>query len=241
MSTETEPIALAQIRAKTTSKSTNKLDQLIETENNIKHLKEILPGDHIVLVLGPEKYLHTILNSVYHEIDQIECIFYDNYSENYQPLLAELLLGELRENAKEKSGIKQSLIRADLNKIEIYKINYDEPIILTPEQTLAKARKYVGQTKYNIFANNDEHFAIYCKTGKAAKLFIIDPKEITARNIIGKSVPEKLAQNLAQESGQIILVNTAKHVASRFPRTAASTAIPVAAEAAGALIGKVFF
>jgi hypothetical protein len=47
----------------------------------------------------------------------------------------------------------------------------------------------------------------------------------------------KVVSTLAQQSGQIVLVNTAKHIASRFPRTGVSAGIPAAAEAAGSLIG----
>lgn len=67
-----------------------------------------------------------------------------------------------------------------MNKVEIYKVNYDpvkEPC-LSPQETIEKARKLVGKEKYNIFVNNDEHFAIFCKTGKAAKLFVVDPADL---------------------------------------------------------------
>lgn len=43
--------------------------------------------------------------------------------------------------------------------------------------------------------------------------------------------------NLAQEGGQILLVNTAKHIATKFPRSALSAGLPAAAEVAGGLIG----
>jgi len=40
----------------------------------------------------------------------------------------------------------------------------------------------------------------------------------------------KIVTNLAQETGQIVLVNTAKTIATRFPRSAISSALPAAAE-----------
>ena len=138
-----------------------------------------------------------------------------------------------------KSGIKQSTIEADLTKLEVYMIEYDaeKGECLSADETLKKARKYVGQSKYNVFVNNDEHFAIYCKTGKAAKLFILDPKEFNTKNILGKSLSSKIVSSLAQQTGQIVLVSTAKSIATRFPRAAISAALPVAAEAAGTFIG----
>lgn len=78
-------------------------------------------------------------------------------------------------------GVKKSRLAIDLSKVELFKVNYDpekEPC-LTPQETVEKARSFVGKQKYNVFVNNDEHFAIYCKTGKAAKLFVIDPADLT--------------------------------------------------------------
>ena len=126
-----------------------------------------------------------------------------------------------------------------MEKLEIYKIEYDaaKNECLSAEDTLQKARKYIGQPKYNVFVNNDEHFAIYCKTGKAAKLFILNPNEFNTKNILGKSLSSKIVSSLAQQTGQIVLVSTAKSIATRFPRAAISAALPVAAEAAGTFIG----
>ena len=60
---------------------------------------------------------------------------------------------------------------------------------------------------------------------------------MTAQKIIGKSIPAKIAGNLAQEGGQVLLVSTAKHIATKFPRSAIAGAAPVAAEAIGAGLG----
>ena len=37
--------------------------------------------------------------------------------------------------------------------------------LYTPEETVARARSRLGETNYNLFTNNCEHFAIWCKTG----------------------------------------------------------------------------
>ena len=73
----------------------------------------------------------------------------------------------------EKNGVKKSLIVVDLTQIQLYKVDYakNNQKCLSAEETLNKARKFLGQSKYNIFTNNDEHFCIYCKTGKAAKVY----------------------------------------------------------------------
>ncbi len=48
--------------------------------------------------------------------------------------------------------------------------------------------------------------------------------------MIGVDLKMKIVTNLAQETGQIVLVNTAKTIATRFPRSAISSALPAAAE-----------
>ena len=48
--------------------------------------------------------------------------------------------------------------------------------------------------------------------------------------MIGVDLKTKIVTNLAQETGQIVLVNTAKTIATRFPRSAISSALPAAAE-----------
>jgi hypothetical protein len=65
----------------------------------------------------------------------------------------------------------------------------------------------------------------------------LNPSDLTAKNILGKDLSAKLVGDLAKSSGQIVLVNSAKHVASQFPRTATTVAIPAVAEAASGALG----
>lgn len=37
--------------------------------------------------------------------------------------------------------------------------------LYTPEETIARARSKIGETKYGLLTNNCEHFAMWCKTG----------------------------------------------------------------------------
>jgi hypothetical protein len=264
------------------------MDSSDTVEKKIESLEELFPGDHIVLSVDLKNFCHGIVDSVDHEKNIIDFIYYDDTAT--QCALDEYMLNDgqcvlvktpkpAAPNGEEKKrkwklgkskskpdvleqdgggetiedaapaaaetpscrahGVKKSALLIDLSKIEVYKVFYDvtKEKTLPAEKTLEKARRLVGQEKYNVFLNNDEHFSIYCKTGKAAKLFIINPKDISAKNIIGKSIPEKIAINLAQESGQILLVNTAKHIATRFPRSAFTAGLPAAAEVAGGMIG----
>lgn len=219
------------------SKSQNTLDEL-DTEHKIQTLDELNPGDHIVISvdLQNKKYCHAILESSNAEKRIINIIYYDD-SESQCSLDEFSILVD--KPACKKNGVKSNTLSIDLSQIGVYKVEYDQSkeTCLPPEETLEKARKFIGEIKYNIFVNNDEHFSIYCKTGKAAKLFIINPNDIRAKNIIGKELSDKIVSNLAQQGGQILLVNTAKHIATKFPRTAITAVFPAAAEAAGSVIG----
>jgi hypothetical protein len=201
---ENVPVSV-QIRSKTSLnklfKSTNTLDEL-DTESKISSLSEVAPADHIVISVDAKKYCHAIVDSVDVEKDVVAVIYFDDTET--QCSLDAYMLNEMCVRFDEcktstdkqridcrKHGVKKSSLLIDLTQVEIYTIRYEEPIV-SAEKTLEKANKYVGHEKYNVFINNDEHFAIYCKTGKAAKLFIIDPKEISATKIIGKSLPDKV-------------------------------------------------
>lgn len=206
-----------------------------DTERKISSLDELSPGDHIVISPESKEYSHALVVSLNVEKSIIEAIYF--YDPEVQWFVQDLILFE--ENSQEdfyKCGVKKNTFVLDLGLVSVFIVNYEERIIEV-EQTLKKAGKFVGQVKYNMFINNDEHFAIYCKTGKAAKLFVINPKDLTAKKIIGKNLSQKAVENLAQQSGQIVLVNTAKHIATKFPRNAVAAGIPAAAEAAGTLLG----
>ena len=44
--------------------------------------------------------------------------------------------------------------------------------LYSPEETVARARSRLGETSYNFFTNNCEHFAIWCKTGVSESMQI---------------------------------------------------------------------
>ncbi|CAF0771215.1 unnamed protein product [Brachionus calyciflorus] len=228
---------LVTIRSKTNlfnkSRSQDALNEM-DSEQKIKVLDQLEIGDHIVVSIDLKSYCHAILESVDLEKHTIQIIYYDDT--HTQCSLSEYSLSEPTECRV--VGVKRDLINVNFSQISIYKVIYELTENCLPlEETIQKAQKCLGQTKYNIFVNNDEHFCIFCKTGKAAKLFIVNPNDIRAKNIIGKDLSEKVIGNLAQEGVHILLVNTAKHIATKFPRSAVSAGLPAAAEAAGSVIG----
>ena len=49
---------------------------------------------------------------------------------------------------------------------ELYKFLRDfDSKLYSPEETVQRARSKLGESEYNLFLNNCEHFAIWCKTG----------------------------------------------------------------------------
>ena len=43
--------------------------------------------------------------------------------------------------------------------------NGTEPHLYSPQQTVRRARKRIGEKNYDLIMNNCEHFAVWCKTG----------------------------------------------------------------------------
>jgi hypothetical protein len=50
------------------------------------------------------------------------------------------------------------------------RISEIEARIKDTDRTVAEARKYLGRRGYNLFSDNCEHFAVFCKTGLAVSL-----------------------------------------------------------------------
>ena len=50
--------------------------------------------------------------------------------------------------------------------------------IADPQRAVTEAQKYLGRKGYNLFANNCEHFAVFCKTGLAVSLQAIEYQKL---------------------------------------------------------------
>jgi Lecithin retinol acyltransferase len=50
-----------------------------------------------------------------------------------------------------------------------------------PERAVVEARKHLGRRGYNLFSDNCEHFAVYCKTGLAVSLQAIEYEKLSDR------------------------------------------------------------
>ena len=78
--------------------------------------------------------------------------------------------------------------------------------LYTPYETVSRARERLGETQYNLFTNNCEHFAIWCKTGlsESAQIeIVLGALYATAHNIKeslreGLEAADELAADVAE-------------------------------------------
>jgi hypothetical protein len=194
-----------------------------QNEKKITSIEELHPGDHIVIVFNDIDYFHAILVST-ENIDFayiLELIFYSNNT-SISTSLQELIEDNLYQKSEQiKNFVQKTKLIYDNCKYEIYKVLYDDLITKT-DVTLDKASNLIGESKYNAFENNDEHFAIFCKTGKAGKLFLID----TEIELFGSTIYDKIKNTLRRTGTNIILFNVAQRIASRFPRSILASSLP---------------
>ena len=200
-----------------------------ENEVKISSVDELSIADHIVIAFNDKNYCHCIVTNVNSKTNTIEIVYYDDGKVECDIERAIEFGIEEKEKKDETNkateecaripGVKKTDLLFDKDKFEIFKVIYTEEVkCLSVSQTIAKVNELVGESKYNVFENNDEHFANYCKTGKAGKLFVLDPQDVDPNEVFGGNIAKKLTSNLAQQGTNVILVNTATHIATRFPR-----------------------
>ena len=54
--------------------------------------------------------------------------------------------------------------------------------LYSPEETVARAKSRLGETSYNLFTNNCEHFAIWCKTGVSESIQVSGMLQTLVKN-----------------------------------------------------------
>ena len=221
-----------------------------QNEKKISSCEDLHLGDHLVLVFNEADYFHSILVNI-ESIDGataiLEIIFYNNdkLSKNLQELISNFIFQESTNETKEECKpvvnftVQKLKLFYDSNNciFEIYKVLYDEPCLNVLE-TIDKATKLVGESKYNVFENNDEHFCIFCKTGKAGKLFLIDTSEIDTKEVFGSTTMyEKIKNTLRKTGTNVVLFNVAQRIASRFPRSILASSLPTILKKGTPLLG----
>ncbi|XP_028396349.1 uncharacterized protein LOC114520305 [Dendronephthya gigantea] len=133
-------------------KASNGFGRYFDHDKESFDLKELKPGDHIVLEssfgLGATFWHHMIVESVNICLEQINVI---HYYHDLEPLFK-----------------LPSVCRTSLTFVpdRFYRIIYEEnETIIAPSEVLRKAESRIGEKRYCPFTNNCEHFASECKTG----------------------------------------------------------------------------
>ena len=72
-------------------------------------------------------------------------------------------------------GIKANVVETSLDAFskghEVHLCKFTSPeLCFSPGKTLKRARSRLGEQGYNIFTNNCEHFALWCKTGDSISM-----------------------------------------------------------------------
>ncbi|XP_052814174.1 uncharacterized protein LOC128241271 [Mya arenaria] len=124
-----------------------------QTVLNAKHIGtnigQLKPGDHIAWERSYIIWHHAIVESCYGD----QTLYVIEFSKEGEVLKVHTTKIE---NRTEING-------------RLFRINYPEPVIIgnSPVVVLDRAHQMIKQHEsYNLFSNNCEHLATYCKTGK---------------------------------------------------------------------------
>ena len=86
-------------------------------------------------------------------------------------------------------NIKDIVPISKLKELSSYYKKYEEKVkIYSPEETVKRARSRIGESNYDLFENNCEHFAIWCKTGLSRSTQIEALIKLSPRGVIDKVV-----------------------------------------------------
>lgn len=109
---------------------------------------EIKPGDHLFYDCG--SYTH---HGIYCEDFRYNNRFYKNVVIHYE---GKTKNGKIRGISYEKFASGR----------DIYTVQYKEGSFFCEQEVINRAIRKLGEPDYNLFGNNCEHFAHWCKTGK---------------------------------------------------------------------------
>jgi hypothetical protein len=210
------------------------------THNNEKKVEssdEIHTGDHLVIVFNQLDYFHFLLVGMLEILEDessiLEIIFYNNekLSKNIQELIKTITYFNEDEDEKLKEPPvvqRLKIVFGKKSNYEIYKVVYNYvDDCLNVLETIDKATKLVGEQNYNVFENNDEHFAHYCKTGKAGKLLLIDTSEVEAKELFGTGIYDKMKHTIERTGRNVVLFKVAETIATSFPRNIVAANLPL--------------
>ncbi len=178
---------------------------------------ELERGDHIALHRKAGLYWHhAIVEFIDYEKNEINVIHY----------------------IKSSKGLRVITGRYKFDKEVVYLMKHER--CLDPETVVRNARRMIGDDNYNLFTNNCEHFAMWCKTGisssdqidKAEEMIVSNELKQTASQA-GQGLVERGAREGANRAFMGTAARTGHWVAQRGARVAASEALTRSASRAG--------
>ncbi|ELT87030.1 hypothetical protein CAPTEDRAFT_222606 [Capitella teleta] len=186
-------------------------------------LLDLRPGDHIAFPRGmaykdPTFWHHAIVDGIEKASGGLIVIHFYNTS----PKTLDASLGLIEAFAR----IKREVIPMSDN--IVYRVNYDDPKeVLSPEETLKRAHSKLGEGKYNVWSNNCEHFATWCKTGEK-KCGQVQPAKLLFSAIVGTGSIKGMSTGIAEvvsQSSVVTAVKEAYGAGTKFAGGAARAAL----------------
>ncbi|ELT99405.1 hypothetical protein CAPTEDRAFT_188520 [Capitella teleta] len=130
----------------------------IKAKTPIKNLADLFMADHISWHRPLGYHHHAIVVKVDAEGQRIKVIHFNG-------------------TPTTKGRVEEGWEAADPRNDILYRMDYDPRRCFVDADVIETARNGVGQDQYNILLNNCEHFANFCKTGKALSHQVEDFKK----------------------------------------------------------------
>ena len=192
-------------------------------------------GDHIAFHQFSGSYWHhAIVEYVFPESDEIQTIEYTNSAGGF-----------LRDNSSfPKTPRKAQVVRVPYRFSEITAVYKMLHGYFNRHATLLRAWESVGDSDYNLFFNNCEHFAMWCATGISSSDQVNKAAEMLGEEVEEKLVSpatEKMAQlatQSASHSGRVIIRSgVGRQLVSTGTGSAAKLALRSAPHAGRVIMG----
>jgi len=102
---------------------------------------------------------------------------------------------------KEDAIIHQSTLAEFKNGDSVFVIDFPSEKFLSPEESIKRAQSRLGEKRYNLFLNNCDHFATWCKIGEHRSFQVELAKKILveAAKYIDKSNEKETAFEMSTE------------------------------------------
>lgn len=148
---------------------------LWSTKAEIQNVRDLKPGDHICYQASTLRFIehHAIVKKVIDD-ETVEVIHYSGPPADNREAISSSSSSSWLLSSSNKSAAEIRRDRVNLSKLaskkKLYRIDYKEENTL--DTVVAQAESRIGahglqSQEYHLFKNNCEHFATWCKTGKA--------------------------------------------------------------------------